>query len=83
MMALNEHSIRIPQDISITGMDDIDYARMMNPSLTTVRNDPIRPAKTMISRMLSLLEGKQMEMTGQASSCDQIIVRNSTRSLRD
>lgn len=34
--ALNEHNLRIPEDISIIGFDDIDDASYTNPPLTTV-----------------------------------------------
>ena len=35
--AVNEKGLRIPDDISIVGFDDIDLAKMSTPALTTVR----------------------------------------------
>ncbi len=35
MRALNEHNIRIPEDISIIGFDDITASRFTNPPLST------------------------------------------------
>jgi LacI family transcriptional regulator len=35
--AVNEHGLKIPEDISIVGFDDIDMARMATPPLTTIR----------------------------------------------
>lgn len=37
MVAVREKGLRVPEDISITGFDDIEYAAYMNPALTTVR----------------------------------------------
>lgn len=37
LRALHECGVRVPQDMSLTGMDDIPMARMMIPALTTVR----------------------------------------------
>ena len=39
--AASARGLRIPQDISITGWDDIQLARFVSPSLTTVRQ-PMR-----------------------------------------
>ena len=38
--ALQKKGIRIPQDVAITGYDDIEMASFCTPSLTTVRVDP-------------------------------------------
>jgi DNA-binding LacI/PurR family transcriptional regulator len=35
--AIREHNLKIPDDISIIGFDDIDLAKYSTPSLTTVR----------------------------------------------
>lgn len=37
--ALREHDIRIPQDVSLVGFDDIDVASDVVPPLTTIRPD--------------------------------------------
>jgi len=36
MRALSEHGLRVPNDVSITGFDDIELAGMITPSLTTI-----------------------------------------------
>ncbi len=37
--ALGEAGLRVPQDVSVVGFDDIDEAEMFDPPLTTVRQD--------------------------------------------
>ncbi|MFO7719389.1 MAG: substrate-binding domain-containing protein [Gillisia sp.] len=42
MRALSEVGLRIPEDISIIGVDDIDCAAYQNPPLTTVRQSKVK-----------------------------------------
>lgn len=37
MVALRDHGMHVPQDVSVVGFDDIDYAAFTRPTLTTVR----------------------------------------------
>jgi LacI family transcriptional regulator len=39
MSGLRDAGLRVPEDVAVTGFDDIPVARFMNPSLTTVRVD--------------------------------------------
>jgi DNA-binding LacI/PurR family transcriptional regulator len=39
MRAIKEHSLRIPEDISVIGFDDIPLANFLEPPLTTIRQD--------------------------------------------
>ncbi len=39
MRAVRTHGLRIPDDVAIIGFDDVEWARMVTPPLTTVRQD--------------------------------------------
>lgn len=38
-LAARERGVRIPRDLSVVGFDDMDFARVLDPALTTVRLD--------------------------------------------
>ena len=37
LRALSEHRVRVPRDMSVVGYDDVDFAAMLSPALTSVR----------------------------------------------
>jgi len=39
MKALQENGVRIPQDVSIIGFDDLPFCEISTPSLTTIKVD--------------------------------------------
>jgi LacI family transcriptional regulator len=55
MRAFTDHGLRVPQDISVVGFDDIHSAAFYNPSLTTVRQPlnqmGIEAARTLLQRI--------------------------------
>jgi len=52
-----DKNIRIPDDISIIGYDDMDFTSMLNPALTTVRKDRERMGKDAAEILLNLING--------------------------
>lgn len=55
--AIHERGLKIPEDISIVGFDDIDYAAYYNPALTTVHQPVDEIAGKTAETMVSLLDG--------------------------
>jgi len=56
MAAIEAAGLRVPDDVAVVGFDDIDYARLVKPSLTTVRQSQDALAEGLITAMLLLLE---------------------------
>jgi LacI family repressor for deo operon, udp, cdd, tsx, nupC, and nupG len=55
MQAIKAHGLRVPEDISVIGFDDIRYARYTDPPLTTVaqpKEDLGREAMTLLLEIL-------------------------------
>jgi DNA-binding LacI/PurR family transcriptional regulator len=61
LKSLHEHGIRIPEDVSVTGFDDLGFAPFLNPPLTTVRAPTEKVGKIATERLFGLLENNPSE----------------------
>lgn len=59
MAAIGDAGLRIPEDVAVVGFDDIEYARLVSPTLTTVRQDRGKIAEAVMDAVLNLLEHPQ------------------------
>ncbi|CAH8235547.1 substrate-binding domain-containing protein [Vibrio aestuarianus] len=78
--AAHEKGIRIPEDVSIMGYDDIHIARFMSPALTTVHQPKYRLGKVAVETLLKKLEKETLEP--QVVQLDPtLVVRKSVKNL--
>ena len=56
MRAAHELGVRVPEQLSVIGFDDIAYATMVGPMLTTVRQPLGELGRTAVNLLLRLLE---------------------------
>ena len=56
--ALNDHGLRVPQDISVSGYDGIALGRYSNPRLTTIRQNSERLAQRGAEILLNCIENE-------------------------
>lgn len=56
--ALKEQGLRIPEDISVIGFDDIPEADFLDPPLTTVRQDFAMLGQQSVDYLISLIKDK-------------------------
>lgn len=76
MQFLQEHSIRIPQEISVIGFDDCPMCSMAYPALTSIRQDGKQRAKIAVSLLQELKHGRE---TGSTVTLPvTLVVRKST-----
>lgn len=80
MTGLKSHGVRIPEDISIVGFDDIAIAKLISPALTTIRQDMNLKGRLAVDFMLQLLNGKPLETT-EITLPTRLIERDSVRAL--
>lgn len=79
MQALHERGVRIPEDISLTGEDDIEYVRICRPSLTTIHNPSSFVAARAVEMLCERIEGRYKGAPREVICARELIVRQSTR----
>jgi DNA-binding LacI/PurR family transcriptional regulator len=75
--AVREAGLRVPEDISIVGFDDIPGAAFSNPGLTTVRQPLLRMGQIAAQTVLGLIEG-HAEYVPEIAIVPELVVRDST-----
>ena len=75
LRALNERGLRVPQDMSVIGFDDIEGADCAIPPLTTVRQDHHGLGRAAMELLLEAIDGQPARSVEIPA---QVIVRAST-----
>lgn len=57
MHGFADRGIRVPQDVSVIGFDDVPDARHFLPPLTTVRQDFVQLGRLVIGELIAAIEG--------------------------
>ena len=78
--ALSERGLRVPDDVSVVGFDDIPEAEHFAPPLTTMRQDFPELGRTIMSTLLEVLS--DADSVGVVRSVPQLVVRESTAAPR-
>ncbi|MCO6450443.1 MAG: LacI family DNA-binding transcriptional regulator [Caldilineales bacterium] len=73
---LKSEGLRVPEDISVIGFDDIPMAELYEPALTTVRQPALEMGKTAARMLLGLVEGK-IDSFPEATLPALLVVRDS------
>ena len=77
MRAAVEHGLRVPHDISIVGVDNIESAPYQTPPLTTVRQSLTDVATLATKILLAMVQGGEPGQT-QVVFEPRLMVREST-----
>ena len=77
---INEAGLRIPEDISLVGFDDIPWAQFADPPLTTVHLQAQELARRACLVLMDLLHGQTPEPKRQVIET-HLVVRKSCRRI--
>ncbi len=79
LRALHERGIRVPEDISVLGTDDLPRGEMSIPSLSTIRFDGADLGLRAVTMINSLITGEPLEEQFLLPPVPCVVPRESTR----
>jgi len=75
--AFQEAGLRVPEDISVVGFDDIQNAAYINPALTTVRQPLVKMGEIAARTLLDRIEGRA-KYVPEITIAPELVARRST-----
>jgi DNA-binding LacI/PurR family transcriptional regulator len=81
LRAAHELGVRVPDELSVVGFDNIAASRLIYPPLTTVRVSKVDLGARAMRRLLELIEGKSNGIRREVVPVE-LVVRGSTASVR-
>ncbi|WP_273319953.1 LacI family DNA-binding transcriptional regulator [Vallitalea guaymasensis] len=76
---LEEMGIKVPEDISVVGFDDIDIARLVRPKLTTVAQPIHEMGRVAANMIIDIIEGKGSKVKDDVIFEPNLVVRDSVK----
>jgi len=77
----NQRGLRIPDDVSVTGFDDVPYAAISSPPLTTI-SQPLREKGKTAANLLVDHICEEKEVTQKVFST-KLVIRDSVKKIAD
>lgn len=75
---LKRNDIRVPQDVAVAGVDDLDVAKMIDPELTTINQKTKEQGKAIAEILLHMIDKKNRNTPQQIIIEPELIIRKST-----
>ncbi|MBV7337861.1 LacI family transcriptional regulator [Chloroflexi bacterium TSY] len=73
-----ELGLRVPEDVSIVGFDDIALTEVVDPPLTTIRQPVEEISRSAVEKLLARLRGNKDEPASHVALLPKLVVRSST-----
>lgn len=77
LQAARARGLRVPEDLSVAGFDDIDLAEATDPPLTTVRQPLQEMGRIAVTQLMRVLDGHEPEAL-HLELATTLVVRGST-----
>jgi DNA-binding LacI/PurR family transcriptional regulator len=61
LRALHAAGARVPDDVALVGYDDLPFARLSRPALTTIAQDAAKGGRLLVNKLLSLRGGDEVQ----------------------
>ena len=80
MMMLYQDDVRVPEEMSVVGFDDIDIASQIVPPLTTIKVPIDEIAKRAFGMLKIIIEGKELDNRHVALEA-KLVIRGTSREV--
>jgi DNA-binding LacI/PurR family transcriptional regulator len=77
---IHEMGLKVPEDISLIGFDDIAFAHLTNPPLTTILLSRRQLATMALAALDALIQGNRQSLT-DLTIPTHLVMRSSTRAV--
>jgi LacI family transcriptional regulator len=78
MVALRQHDLRVPRDVSVIGFDDIPSAATNSPGLSTIRQPMQQMGRLAAQVLLEAIRGENQNHKSFLSVLPTLVIRKST-----
>lgn len=76
---MQEHDVKVPEDVQVIGFDDIPFSKYYLPSLSTIKQDTKILGSTAAKHLLDLIESKSSKEENTVIVPVELVIRNSTK----
>jgi LacI family transcriptional regulator len=74
--------VRVPEDLSIVGFDNMDMSRFVHPALTTINQSVAEIADAAVALFLKMVRGElALDHSSHVITQGQLVIRESTQQL--
>lgn len=80
LVEAHSRGLRVPEELSLVGIDDIEMSAHMSPALTTVHISTATIGECAADKLMARLDGRQVERITELPI--ELVVRQSTAALR-
>ncbi len=77
--SIQDLGLKVPEDISVAGFDDIEISSFMNPTITTVSQPLYEIGATAVERLIKIIDSPDEQEVSISTIKSKLIIRNSTR----
>ncbi len=78
LYALKRRGLRVPDDLSVIGFDNIEFALYVDPPLTTIHQPKVEMGRRAMTMLIQLLNGQDVE---NYMAPGELVLRESTQTL--
>jgi DNA-binding LacI/PurR family transcriptional regulator len=82
LQACDQAGVKVPEDVSLVGFDNVEASAYVNPPLTTVHIPKQRMGAIAARRLHELMEGRDADITLRITLGTELIIRKSVQALQ-